>query len=154
MERGEEMNSLEKALIGSSIINVIFQEYQSGELNSSSELVRKRIATFMRIRSKSNRKLFLQVIKKTDKAWKNTINHFVKQKLKIEAKATISAIYNYMQEDLEKFANIKEKDMEMFTIQMIDDVEAEKNSGIVVDYLMSELGLEKKKSLFAGWSSR
>ncbi len=144
------MTNLEKALIGSSLINTIFHEYEVSELTSSGELVRKRIAKFMRQRGKSNRKIFIQAIKKTDKAWKKTINEFAKQKLSIEAKATIAAIYNYMPNDLENFANVQDKHIEQFMITAVDDYEAEKNSSVVIDYLMADLGIEKKKSLFAG----
>lgn len=144
------MTDLEKALVSTSLINTLFQEYRAGELSNSGELVRKRVAKFMRQRSKSNRKLCLDVIKKCDKSWKRTVSHFTESKLKIEAKATISAIYNYMPKEIEKFANITDKHIENFMIISIDDYEAEKNSSIVVDYLMNDLGFEKKKSLFMG----
>jgi len=144
------MTDLEKSIIGSTLINTIFSEYHQGELTKIGGIIRKRNAKYMRQRSKSNRKLFLQAIKKTDKAWKNTINHFAKEKLRIEAKITITSIYNYMPQALEKFANIKDKDIELFMMRTIDDIEAEKNSDIVVDYLMTEIGIDKKVSLFQG----
>ena len=142
--------NLEKALIGASLINTIFMEYGQGELSSSGELVRKRIGKFMRQRAKTNRKTLLNAIKTTDKAWRKTINHFANDRLSIEAKTTIAVIYKYLEKDLEKFANIKDKDMEMFSIQTTSDLEAEKNSTTIIDYLMNEIGIEKKKSLFSG----
>ena len=50
----------------------------------------------------------------------------LEKKLKIEAKTTMASIYNYMPDVLEKFANIKDKDMELFMIQTISNAEAEK----------------------------
>lgn len=144
------MTDLEKSLIGASLINTIFMEYKQGELTNAGELVRKRIGKFMRQRGKTNRKICLSAIKKTDKAWRETINHFAKKELKIEAKSTIAAIYNYLPKEMEKFANIQDKHIEQFMILATDNFEAEKNSSTVVDYLMKEIGVEKKKSLFSG----
>lgn len=144
------MSNLEKSLICASMINTIFSEYKAGELKGSGELIRSRIAKFMRQRSKTNRKLVLDVIKKSDKAWRNTINHFAKQQVKIEAKTTIAEIYNYIPLEIEKFTNVKESDIEKFTMAVTDNFEAEQGSYKVVEYLMDQLGFEKKKSLFSG----
>ncbi len=125
-------------------------EYSPNELNSSGELVRKRVAKFMRQRSKSNRKLCLDVIKKTDKSWRKTVKRFAKVELRIEAKSTIAAIFNYMPNELEHFANIQDKHIEQYMIPAVGDAEAERNSSTVIDYLMNDLGFEKKKSAFSG----
>ena len=143
-------SGLRKSLIGVSLMNSLFMSYKQGELNSSGELVRKRVAKLMRQRSNSNHQLCLDVIKDTDIAWRKTVNHFLKDNMRIEAKSTITAIYNYMAEDIEKYAGITDKHIEMFMIQTVDDLQAEKNSSIVVDYLMKDLGIAKKRSLFAG----
>ena len=144
------MDKLEKSLIAATLINTIFHEYNSGELNSSGEIVRHRIARLMRQRAKTNKKLFLEVIKKTDIVWKDAINHFAKEKMKIEAKTTIMAFYNYFNMELERFANITDKHIEKMMINSVSDVEAEHNSDIVVDYIVQKLGIEKKRSAFGG----
>lgn len=144
------MKKLENALIAATLINTIFQEYNPNELNSSGELVRSRIAKFIRQRSKSNKKLTLEVIMKVDKVWRVAINHFAKEKLAIEAKATITAIYNYFENELTKYAKVTDAHIEKFMINGTDNFEAEKNSDIIVDFMAKELGIEKKKSAFAG----
>lgn len=144
------MNPLEKSIISSTLINTIFQEYDCGQLNSSGEVVRKKIAKYMRQRSKTNRQLFIDSVMKCDSAWRETINHFAKQKLKIEAKTTIAAIYNYFSDELVKYVNLKDKHIEKLMICAVSDAEAEHNSDLVIDYLIQQLGLEKRKSAFAG----
>jgi len=142
--------NLQKAISAASLMNTIFGEYQAGDLNKSSELVRKRVAKFMRQRNKTNRNEFMEVIKKTDEAWRMTINHFADKKLKIEAKTTISSIYRKFEKEMNRFVNINDKHIEKFAIGATDDAEAEMNSDTVVDYIAGLLGVENERSAFAG----
>jgi len=142
------MDNLEKALIGATLMNTIFHQYEAGELAKSGEKIRGRVAKFLRQRSNSNEKLLREVILKADEAWKKSINEYMTTA--IEAKSTIAKIYDYFQKELEKFANIKEKDIELFTMQMTHDAEAEHNSRMVIDFLVQQLGIEKRVSAFSG----
>ena len=143
-------SNLEKSLIAASLINTLFYSYEQGELNKSGELIRKRVSKLMRARSKSNNQLLMNAIKTTDEAWRATINHFAKANTPIEAKSTISAIYDYFSEDLKRFASITEKHMENFSINSTCNVQASRNSKMVIDYLIVEMGMEKRVSLFKG----
>lgn len=144
------MTDLEKALTLSVCMDIMFKQYKAGELNKRGELVRSRNAKFLKSREKTNIKIFVSTMNNTLKKWNEIVNHFAEENMKIEAKATISAIFNYSPELFKRFANITDKHIESFMIISIDDYEAEKNSSIVVDYLMNDLGFEKKKSLFMG----
>jgi len=144
------MTNLQKAIAASTLIDNLFRTYKAGELNSTGEKVRKKCAKFIRQRLKSNRQDFLAAVKKTDEAWEKTKNHFAKEKLKIEAKTTITAIYNYFAPEMQKHLKLTEKQMEQFSIISSDDAEAEANSSTVIDYLVEQMGIEKKKSAFAG----
>ena len=144
------MTNLQKAIAAATLINTLFNEYKAGELNSTGEKVRKKCAKFMRQRANSNRQDFLIAVKKTDDAWRNTIDHFLKENMKIEAKTTIAAIYNYFDSEMQKFLKLTEKQMEQFTIMSTSDAEAEANSSTVVDYLVEQMGFKKRKSAFAG----
>lgn len=144
------MTNLTKAIISASLINTIFSEYVAGELNSSGELVRKKVAKFMRQRSKSNKKEFVSAIMITDKAWREAINYFADKKISIELKATIAAIYNFTPENNEKFIGLKDKHIEKMMIGATDNYEAEKNSDAVVKFIMERLGFKSKKSKFSG----
>ena len=143
------MNKIQRSIAGVSLMHTLFQEYKAGELHSSGEIIRKRTAKYMRQRSKTNRKEFIDAIMATDKAWKETIAHFVKDHVKIEAKSTIRAIYNYFEEEISKYANIRAEHIEKFLIIGTSDAEAEHNSDMVVDYLVERLGMEKRKSVLA-----
>ena len=144
------MTNLQKAIAAATLINTLFNEYKAGQLNSTGEKVRKKIAKFMRQRSKTNEADFIFSVKKTDEAWRKAINHFAKENMKIEAKTTITAIYNYFAPQMQKFLKLSEAQMEKFAIMGTDDAEAEANSSTVVDYLVEQMGIEKKKSAFAG----
>ena len=144
------MTNLTKAISSASLMNTIFCEYVAGDLNSSGELVRKKVAKFMRQRSKSNKQEFLDAIMMTDKVWKEAINHFADKKISIEAKSTIAAIYNFSPKNNEKFMGLKDKHIEKMMINITDNYEAEKNSDAVVKFIMERLGFESKKSLFSG----
>lgn len=142
------MNNVEKSIVASSLIGIIFTEYKAGELDKAGELVRKRLAKYMRRRAKTNPKEFLIAIKITDTAWRETVNHFAEINMRIEAKSTIMEIFNYFEDGLSKYANVRDKHIENFMIQATDDAEAEFNSDKVVDYLVEKLGLPKRKNAF------
>jgi len=144
------MTNLQKAISAATLINTLFSEYKVGELNSTAEKVRKKCAKFMRQRAKSNRADYITAVNATDEAWRKSIDHFAKYEMKIEAKTTISAIYNYFAPEMQKFLKLSEKQMEKFAIDSTSDAEAEANSSTVVDYLVQQMGIEKKKSAFAG----
>lgn len=141
------MTSKQKALIATTLMNTIFQEYATGELNKHGELIWSRVGKFIRVNAKQNKALFLEVVNEADRAWRETIEHFTDKKIMIETKSTIMAIFNYFEADL-KQANIKNKHIEEWTKEMIDNAEAEHNSSIVIDYLVERLGMQKRKSIF------
>jgi len=142
------MENVEKSIIASSLIGTIFNEYEAGELNSAGELVKKRIGKYMRKRAKTNNKIFAEAIQKTDNAWQEAINHFAKESLRIEAKSTIRAIYNYFEDVLDKYANVRSEHIERMMMFATDDAESEHNSDMVVDFIVDRLGLQKRKSSF------
>lgn len=141
------MNNIQKSIIGTSLMHTLFQEYKAGELAKSGELVRKRVAKYMKSRAKTNQKDFVNAIACSDSAWRTTVLHFAKENVRIEAKSTIRAAYNYFEEELSKYANIREEHIEKFLIVGTDDAEAEHNSQMVIDFLVECLGMEKKKSV-------
>lgn len=142
------MNNIQKSIIGASLMHTLFQEYKAGELAKSGELVRKRVAKYMKQRARTNQRDFIDAIKLSDKAWRKTVLHFAKENVKIEAKSTIRAIYDYFEQELSKYANIREEHIEKFLIVGTDDAEAEHNSQMVIDFLIECLGMEKRKSVF------
>jgi len=142
------MENVKKSITAASLIGAMFSMYSAGELNSSGELVRKRIRQYMSKRAKCNHKEYIEIVLKTDGVWQDAINHFAKEKLRIEAKSTIRAIYNYFEDVLSKYANIRSEHIEKLMINATDDAEAEHNSDMVVDYIVERLGLPKRKSAF------
>ena len=143
------MGNLEKALIGASLMNtILFTAYKPNELNKHGELIWSRVGKFLRSRSKKNKNLYVEAVMKTDKAWRKAIVEFANTK--IEAKTTLARIYDYFNEDIQKFAKISDEHLENFLVQATDDAEAEHNSGKIMDFLAKELDLEVKKSLFSG----
>ena len=144
------MTNIQKSIVAASLINTMLCNYEAGELNSSGEELRKKVAKYMRKRSKSNHKEFVETITTTDIAWKATIFHFLKDKMKIESKATIAAVYNNFQDVCVKYIGIKEKRFEKFMIGSVSDAESEINSDKVIEFMLNELGFESKRSAFSG----
>ena len=142
------MNKIQKSISGASLIGAIFSNYKAGELNSAGELVRKRAAKYMRKRERTNHKQYFLAVMATDKAWKDAVNHFADKNMRIEAKSTVRAIFNYFEDELSKYANIRSEHIEKMMIQITDDAEAEHNSDIVIDFIIEKLGLEKRVSAF------
>jgi len=141
------MNNIQKSISATSLIGTLFSNYKAGDLNSAGELVRKRAAKYMRQRRKTNKKYYFEAVMKTDKAWKDAVNHFADKNMRIEAKSTIRAIFNYFEEEL-AYANIRSIHIENMMIHATDDAEAEHNSDIVIDFIIEKLGLEKRVSAF------
>lgn len=141
------MTSKEKALLATTLMNTIFQEYKANELNRHGELIWSRCGRFLRSSVKNNRESFIEIVLKSDKAWRATINHYAAENMRIEAKSTIMAIFNYFEDDL-KHADIRNKHLEEWTKEMTPDAEAEHNSKTVIDYMAEQLGLPKLQSAF------
>lgn len=144
------MTTVERAIIASSLMNTMFMYYRADEINKTAQTVRKKVSKYMRKRSKINRVEFLRVIKICDNAWKRTVDHFADDNIKIEAKATISAVYNNMNDVCVKQIGVREKLFEKFMICLTEDAEAEHNSDMVIEYFLKQIGLEPVKSSFTG----
>ena len=137
------MTKVQRAILAAQTIGVIMMEYKAGELNRHGELIKSRVSRFLKRESKRDSKQFFEVVQIADKAWRDTINHFKDKHLKIETKSTILAYFNYFEDDL-RLADIRNKHLEEWTKEMIEDAEIENNSYIVVDFMMSAAGIEKK----------
>ena len=144
------MTHIQRSIIAATLMHTILQEYEVGEMNSTGQKVARKVRKYMQRRARISRKEFMEMLQLTDRAWRETINHFAKEKLKIEAKTTIACIYNNLQEECEKQIGIKEKLFEKFMIDMFDDPEAEHNSDKVVEYLLDVIGIKAKQSAFSG----
>jgi len=142
------MTGVERSLAASFLIDSMFRTYKAGELNNAGELVRKRIAKYLRKRSVSNRETFSKVMKLTDDVWEDAKKYFDDKNITIEVKTVIMELFNYFEDELSKYANVREKHIEKFMIQATDNKDAEMNSYDVVEYLVQNLGLEKRVNPF------
>lgn len=84
------------------------------------------------------------------------IDVFVKNKTPIELATAVMRVYGLYSEQLSKYANINEKQMDIFALGMIGEItlEIEQSSFVVVDFLLDELAKfteirRKKLRLFA-----
>lgn len=143
------MTAVERAIIASSLMNTMFMYYDHTELNSTAQKVRRKVSQYMRNRKKSNPQEFLRIIELCDKTWRNTVDHFAEQNLKIEAKFTIASVYNNMQDVCISKIGIKENLFERFMVGATEDAEAEHNSDIIIEYFLNEIGIGVKKKSFA-----
>lgn len=137
---------LQNAIMLSSIIGSILSSYDPKVARDRAkpiQILRARFKKFMFVRSRSNQKEFLEAIKYADTAWRNSINYFAEQKLKIEAISTIVRLYDLYEEPLTKYANVRAKQIEAYAAGVTDEttLEHETNSYEVADYITEQLAI-------------
>jgi hypothetical protein len=135
---------LQNAMMLSSIIGSILSNYDPKVARDRQKpilILRERFKKFMYVRSRSNKKEFLEAVEFADIAWKNSISHFVQQKLTIEAVSTIVRLYDLYEEPLTKYANVRVKQIEAYAAGITNDttLEYEMNSYEVADYIIEQL---------------
>ncbi len=135
---------LQNAMMLSSIIGSILSNYNPAVAKERAKPIqelRARLKKFMYVRSRSNQKEFLEAIKYADTAWRNSINYFAAQNLKIEAISTIVRLYDLYEEPLTKYANVRAKQIDAYAAGITDDttLEHETNSYEVADYIIEQL---------------
>jgi hypothetical protein len=138
----------------SSIIGSLLSNYDNSlakERKKPILVLRARIKKLMFARSRSNNKEFLEALKCADSAWRSSMSYFVKDKLQIDAVATVVKLHNLYEEPLSKYANINEKQIEAFARDMEKEItlKIEMDSYRVAEYLLDELskfsGIERIK---------
>lgn len=128
------MNNLQIAIIYSSIIGTILSEFETS--NKTITILKKRIKKFMFSRSRTNKKDFLEAVRKGEEVWGDAINHFAKEKINIDAFSTIIAVWSSQAEILERFVHLSEKNIEKFSLLNSNDrLDAEMNGYKVAEYL-------------------
>jgi len=142
---------LQNAIIVSSIVGSIMSSYDvtiPEERKKPINEIRRRIKKFMYRRSRSNKKEFLESIKIADSIWRDTVNYFAEKHLKIDAVFTILGLYNKYADEMSKYANVREKQMERYSYDA-NSGEVEFTSYEVSDYMLEKLskitGKQNKK---------
>lgn len=135
---------LQNAMMLGSIIGSILSNYDPKVARDRArpiQTLRARLKKFMYIRSRSNHKEFAEAVNYANIAWQKSINHFVEQKLKIEAISTIVRLYDLYEEPLTKYANVRAKQIEAYAMGITEDttLEHETNSYEVADYIIEQL---------------
>lgn len=148
---------VQNAIIAASIIGNFLSFYDhrvKHERSKSVELLRSRVRKFLAARNKSNKNELLNAIAYSNFAWQKMIDVFVKNKTPIELATAVMRVYGLYSEQLSKYANINEKQMDIFALGMIGEItlEIEQSSFIVVDFLLDELAkfteVKRKKIKF------
>lgn len=113
------------------------------ERTKSIQELRARFKKFMYVRSRTNKKEFLEAIKYADEAWRKMVEHFMEQKLAIEAVSTIIRLYDLYEEPLTKYANVRAKQIDAYAMGISEDttLQLETNSYDVADYLIEQLAV-------------
>lgn len=150
------MTELQKAIIISSMIGSILANYdprKKAERGKGLVILRKRLKKMMMQRSKSNRKEFIEAIQVGDKVWRDAVNHFSDKNISIEAVSITIRLYHLYSTQLQRFANIGDRQIDAFAMGGNGTEGHEKNSFIVADYILKALApftgehLENKLSL-------
>lgn len=140
------MNNLQTAIIYASIIGTILSEFETS--NKTITILKKRIKKFMFSRSRTNKKDFLEAVRKGEEVWGDAINHFAKEKISIDAFSTIIAVWSSQAELLARMVNLSEKRVEKFSMLNSNDrLDAELNGYKVAEYITGSIsnGADSKK---------
>jgi len=142
---------LQNAIMISSIIGSIMSNYDpaiAADRKKPINEIRRRIKKFMFKRSRSNKKELNEAISIADNAWKNCINHFAEQNIKIDAVSTVVRLYDLYADAMSKHANIHDKQMEAYALDAYTG-DIEMTSYEVSDYILDELstytGVKRRK---------
>ncbi|MDD3450951.1 hypothetical protein [Sulfurimonas sp.] len=145
---------IQNTIIAASIMGNLLSFYDHRvkfERTKSVELLRSRVRKFLAIKSRTNKNEYLKALSYSNFAWQKMIDVFVKNKTPIELATAVMRVYGLYSEQLNKYANINEKQMDAFALGMIGEItlEIEQSSYVVVDFLLDELskftGVKRKK---------
>jgi len=132
------MNNLQIAIIYSSMLGSILNEFDKSPRAVME--IRKRIKKFMYKRARSNNKEFTEAIKRGDSVWRETLEFFRKQELKIDSFALIVALWSSNSGTMEKFVNISQAKMDKFCMLNDNDLlNAELDAYKVAEYLNTKI---------------
>ena len=136
-----------------SILGTLLSEYRDENTKLLNSL-KKKVRIYMMQESIRAPREFNEAIKHTDIVWRDAINHFANDNLKIEAGTLIIKLYSVYDVFLRKNLKITDKQMEKFIIWHRYDNSVENDTFKVADYLIDELAkitkVERKKINFKG----
>lgn len=143
---------LQNAIMLASIIGSLLAIYDADMRNSKKtvQILRARLKKFMFSRSRSNKREFLLAAKYSDFVWQSWINFFAEKKPTIEVVTTIGFLYSQYDVQLNRYANINDKQIEAFANGVEDklSLSLEQKSYEVADFLLDELakftGIKRK----------
>lgn len=143
---------LQRAMIMTSIIGSILSSYDpkvASERKKSINILKQRTKKFMFRRSKSNKNEFSEAIKISDRVWRTSVDYFAENNISIEAVSIILALYNLYEDELSKYANIHNKQIEAYARNSnFSRADVEQNSYRVADFIIDELapytGVQKR----------
>ena len=145
--------NLQNAIIACSSIGSLLSNYNPNETNKNIKQIRSDVKKMMFKRSKTNEREFKEAIAIADKAWRDTIDHFVSidEKIAIEALYSMMVIADLYAEPLKRFANISEKKIEKVMFRVSSDLKYEKNSMLAMnhylDLLAESTGIKRKENV-------
>ena len=155
------MNSLQQAIILTSVIGTILKEYDDGEGGSVVPEMRTRCMRFMkhqsgmrilpfggaRIIDKRRNDQFLRMVKIGDAIWKKTVDKYAGNGITVEASAFIMAVYDFAPDALNRHVTLSPKLISKLIDQNTDIHAQSSHNGTVVggyitELLYEELGLK------------
>lgn len=170
------LTEIERAIIVMNLIGVILEEYKSEESTKAIKTLKEKCKRFSRrqsgteeriVRNKIGQKVpavlivdakrhkrYINASMIGDKIWRETIEHFAKQKLKIDAVALIEAVYLMNENIILKHTTIKRDDIDAYRFEndMVDE-ETYRNGtaigGHIMGLMMREAGVHVNGKLRA-----
>jgi hypothetical protein len=140
--------NLQNAIMLSSILGTLLSHYDvknPKENKKPIQVLRSRLKKFLFKRNRSNPKLYKEAILLANDIWSAAFEYFKDDKTPIELVSTIIRLYDVYEEELSKFANIHNKQIEQFALSNNVTRDCELNSYKVADYLIDKLSVHTDK---------
>lgn len=170
------LTEIERTIIAVNIIGVILEEYEEHEVSKAIQTLKDKCKNFSRkqsgteeriVRNKNGQRVpavlivdakrhkrYIDASMIGDKIWRETIDHFAKQKLKIDAVTLIEAVYLMNENIILKHTTIKRDDIDAYRFEndMVDE-ETYRNGtaigGHIMGLMMREAGVQMNGKLRA-----
>lgn len=170
------MTEVQRAIILVSMIGTILDEYKEDELTPAIKELRDVCQRFMdkqsgvetvlvigqfgkrsmqpRVTNPKRHEQFLATIKIGDRIWQGALDRYAKQGIKIDAVATITALYTFAPNVLRKHARITQDRIDAYRAEGWDGDDRHKSAGAVIggyltELLASEMGIKINGRLHA-----
>ena len=127
---------IKKALIYSSLIGTILNEYEEQERTRAMKSILANIGKFLLITKRKQASLYFEALKISSKAWEDAIDHFEHSDKRIEGVTAINEFYGQAGDHIRRYAKVSPEMIYQFSHSYVGSVV---DSYEVSDYIIRKV---------------